>query len=90
MSIWGTISEIRVKKYIASHIDPRKKQIDYDVVDFATVQDYVFDDSGVGETILPYLRMGVGMSKVLLTEKQAKQIIVELQNFVDRPKWRKR
>ena len=85
MSVWSTTAEVRVKKYESSHIDPRKKA-GVDTVDFALVADYVFNDAGRGERVLPYLRMGVGSATVLLTVAQARRVRDELSDFISRSK----
>ena len=90
MSIWGTSHEIKAKRYIASHIDPRLRQFDDDsMVDLAHVCDFVFDDKGSCEKILPYLRLGLYRGDtVLLTERGARELRDALTEFIEAPKWR--
>ena len=90
MSIWGTSHEIKAKRYVASQIDPRLRQRgDESEIDLAHVCDFVFDDNGNCEKILPYLRLGLRPSDtVLLTERAAKELRDALTEFIDAPKWR--
>ena len=86
MSIWGTTAEIRVKKYKNSVTDPRLAS-DVDSIDVAVVGDYVYTDKGVGEKILPYLRLSIGAESAILTVKQAQELWVSLDGFLGYPKW---
>ena len=91
MSVWSTTHELKSKRYLGSHIDPRKKApITTDELDLAVVADYVYNDRGYGYEILPYLRLGVGAESVVLTEGQTKELIEALVDFLKMRKWRGR
>jgi hypothetical protein len=87
MSVWSSINEVKTKQYVHSGYDPRKKA-DGDGIDLALVADYVYNDAGNGDKVLPYLRLTVGQESTLLTENQAQNLIIELHDFIERPKYR--
>ena len=89
MSVWCSMPEVKSKQYVHGGFDPRKKA-DADSIGLAYVADYVYDENGDGNKILPYLRLSVGSESTILTEAGALRLIEELADFHTREKWRGR
>ena len=87
MSVWCTTSVLDAKSFVHSGFDPRKKA-DTRTIELAVVPEYVYNEANDEGRILPYVRLSLFQDDVLLTEKQAQDLINELQHFVNQGKWR--